>query len=114
MARGRLIVFEGIDGAGKSTQIAHLAAALRAEGRDVLLTAEPTDGVTGKMLRAALGGRDDRSPAEMAALFVLDRIYHNKEIEAALAGGRDVICDRYYYSSLAIRAVFVILNGCAI
>ena len=103
MARGRLIVFEGIDGAGKSTQIAHLAAALRAEGREVQLTAEPTDGTTGKMLRAALAGKEERTPYEMAALFVLDRIYHNKEIEAALAAGRDVICDRYYYSSLAYQ-----------
>lgn len=103
MATGKFIVFEGIDGAGKSTQIAKLAQSLSARGREVLITAEPTDGVTGKMLRAALSGKEQRTPYEMAALFVLDRIYHNKEIAAALAAGKDVICDRYYYSSLAYQ-----------
>ena len=103
MATGKFIVFEGIDGAGKSTQIAKLKESLAARGRDVLITAEPTDGVTGKMLRAALSGKEERTPYEMAALFVLDRIYHNKEIAAALAQGKDVICDRYYYSSLAYQ-----------
>ena len=103
MKTGKFIVFEGIDGAGKSTQIAKLAKALSEKGREVLLTAEPTDGVTGKMLRAALSGKEERTPYEMAALFVLDRIYHNKEIAAALAAGKDVICDRYYYSSLAYQ-----------
>ena len=103
MKQGRFIVFEGIDGAGKSTQIAKLTAALSAMGRQIHTTAEPTDGVTGRMLRAALAGKEERSPAEMAALFVLDRIYHNKEIAAALAQGKDVICDRYYYSSLAYQ-----------
>lgn len=103
MTQGKFIVFEGIDGAGKSTQIGNLAAALIQMGREVHTTAEPTDGVTGKMLRAALSGEDERTPAEMAALFVLDRICHNKEIAAALAQGKDVICDRYYYSSLAYQ-----------
>ncbi len=103
MTTGKFIVFEGIDGAGKSTQIAKLAEGLSKRGREVLITAEPTDGVTGKMLRAALSGKEERTPYEMAALFVLDRIYHNKEIAAALAAGKDVICDRYYYSSLAYQ-----------
>lgn len=103
MAMGKFIVFEGIDGAGKSTQIARLAENLEAAGRRVLVTAEPTDSATGKMLRAALSGKEERTPYEMAALFVLDRIYHNKEIAAALAEGTDVICDRYYYSSLAYQ-----------
>lgn len=103
MNRGRFIVFEGIDGAGKSTQIAALTAALEAMGRTVHQTAEPTALDTGRMLREALGGRAERSPAEMAALFTLDRIAHNREIEDALAKGQDVICDRYYYSSLAYQ-----------
>ena len=104
--RGRFIVFEGIDGAGKTTQIERLAERLRAEGRRVAVTAEPTTSVTGKMLREALAGRDLRTAAEMAALFVLDRINHNVGeggIEQLLADGVDVICDRYYYSSLAYQ-----------
>ncbi len=104
--RGRLIVFEGIDGAGKTTQIRMLAEHLEKQGRRVHITAEPTDSVTGKMLRTALSGRDRRTAAEMAALFVLDRIHHNVGeggIEELLAQGVDVICDRYYYSSLAYQ-----------
>ena len=100
---GRFIVFEGIDGAGKSTQIARLRAALEGMGYAVHQTAEPTDLDTGRMLRAALAGKTARTAAEMAALFTLDRIAHNKEIGEALAAGQIVICDRYYYSSLAYQ-----------
>lgn len=103
MQRGKFIVFEGIDGAGKSTQIAKLASYLQSKGRTVVTTAEPTDHDTGRMLRAALSGDPPRTGAQMAALFVLDRIGHSAEIEALLAAGNDVICDRYYYSSLAYQ-----------
>ncbi len=105
--RGRFIVFEGIDGAGKTTQIELLAKSLQADGRMVYRTAEPTESVTGGLLRDALGGVSRRSAGEMAALFVLDRIFHNVNpvngIEKMLADGVDVICDRYYYSSLAYQ-----------
>ena len=105
--RGRFIVFEGIDGAGKTTQITRLAERFRAEGRRVLVTAEPTVSVTGGLLRDALGGISKRTAGEMAAMFVLDRIFHNVNpvtgIEKMLADGVDVICDRYYYSSLAYQ-----------
>ena len=105
--RGRFIVFEGIDGAGKTTQISLLEAKFRAEGRRVMVTAEPTVSVTGGLLRDALGGISKRTAGEMAAMFVLDRIFHNVNpvtgIEKMLAEGIDVICDRYYYSSLAYQ-----------
>ena len=106
MQQGRFIVFEGIDGCGKSTQIQMLHAALCAKGRQVALTAEPTGHDTGKMLREALSGRVERTPYEMAALFTLDRIVHNKApdgIEKTLEKGIDVLSDRYYYSSLAYQ-----------
>ena len=106
MERGRFIVFEGIDGAGKTTHIPLLAEYLRGKGRRVAVTAEPTDGETGKMLRRALSGAIPSTPCELAALFVLDRIRHNVApggIEALLAAGEDVICDRYYYSTLAYQ-----------
>ena len=106
MERGKFIVLEGIDGCGKSTQIERLAENLRALGRKVTVTAEPTASVSGKMLRTALSGAEKRTASEMAALFVLDRIHHNVAeggIEELLATGSDVICDRYYYSSLAYQ-----------
>ena len=107
MKKGRFIVFEGIDGAGKSTQIELLAAHLQSQGRRVYRTAEPTESVTGGLLRDALGGVSMRTTCEMAALFVLDRIFHNVNpvngIEKMLADGVDVICDRYYYSSMAYQ-----------
>lgn len=106
-SRGRFIVFEGIDGAGKTTQIELLEKHLQALGRRVYRTAEPTESVSGGLLRDALGGVSRRSACEMAALFVLDRIFHNVNpvngIEKMLADGIDVICDRYYYSSLAYQ-----------
>ena len=104
--KGRFIVFEGIDGAGKTTQIERLAARLRAEGRKVAVPAEPTASVSGGLLRDALAGIHKRTACEMAALFVLDRIFHNvgpNGIEAMLTEGYDVICDRYYYSSMAYQ-----------
>ena len=105
--RGRFIVFEGIDGAGKSTPIDLLKQKLQADGRRVYCTAEPTESVSGGLLRDALGGVSKRTTCEMAAMFVLDRIFHNVNpvhgIEKMLADGIDVICDRYYYSSLAYQ-----------
>ena len=105
--RGLFIVFEGIDGAGKSTQIELLKKKLQADGRRVYCTAEPTESVSGGLLRDALGGVSKRTTCEMAAMFVLDRIFHNVNpvhgIEKMLADGVDVICDRYYYSSLAYQ-----------
>ena len=106
-SRGRFIVFEGIDGAGKTTQIDLLVRRLQAAGRRVHRTAEPTESVSGGLLRDALGGVSKRTPSELAALFVLDRIFHNTNpvsgIEVMLAEGIDVVCDRYYYSSLAYQ-----------
>ena len=107
MEKGRFIVFEGIDGAGKSTQIQLLANRLKELGRRVYCTAEPTESVSGGLLRDALGGVSKRTSCELAAMFVLDRIFHNVNpvhgIEKMLADGVDVICDRYYYSTLAYQ-----------
>ena len=105
--KGRFIVFEGIDGAGKTTQIRLLEKYLRDLGHAVYCTAEPTESVSGGLLRDALSGISKRSACEMAALFTLDRIFHNVNpvsgIERMLNDGFDVICDRYYYSSMAYQ-----------
>lgn len=103
----KFIVFEGIDGSGKSTQIRALAKRLRDEGRRVYVTAEPTESVSGGMLRDALSGIAKRSACELASLFLLDRINHNVNpvtgIKKLLDADFDVICDRYYYSTLAYQ-----------
>lgn len=105
--RGKFIVFEGIDGAGKTTQAKLLAKKINESGGKAHLTAEPTELPSGKLLRQALGGEIKKSDCEMALLFALDRVAHNNDpqsgIERLLSDGFDVICDRYYYSSLAYQ-----------
>ena len=107
--RGKFIVFEGIDGAGKSTQIELLRQKLIKDGRKVFITAEPTASVTGGILRDALSGNYKRSASELAAMFLSDRIFHNVNesvgINQALERGFDVISDRYYYSSFAYQGL---------
>ncbi len=105
--QGKFIIIEGLDGSGKTTQITMLEKYLKKRGRRVYVTAEPTGSPTGKLLREALSGVVKKTPCEMAALFVLDRIGHNVDpvsgINKMLDDGYDVICDRYYYSSLAYQ-----------
>ena len=105
--RGRFIVIEGIDGSGKSTHIPMLAKRLMADGRRVYTTAEPTVSLSGGLLRDALSGVSKKTTCEIASMFLLDRIFHNVNpvngIEKFLSEGVDVICDRYYYSSLAYQ-----------
>ena len=107
--RGKFIVFEGIDGAGKSTQIELLRQKLIKDGRKVFITAEPTASVTGGILRDALSGNYKRSASELAAMFLSDRIFHNVNesvgINQALERDFDVISDRYYYSSFAYQGL---------
>ena len=106
-AKGIFIVFEGIDGAGKTTQVELLAQNLASLGREVSLSAEPTTLPSGKAIRRALSGEEKKSECEMAAMFVLDRIAHNINSETGIRAlterGIDVISDRYYYSSLAYQ-----------
>jgi dTMP kinase len=105
MGRGALIALEGVDGAGKTTQARLLAAALEARGLSVVLTREPTKGPYGRQLRRYLAGAARHlSPEEELELFTADRREHVREvIGPALAAGRVVITDRYYYSSAAYQ-----------
>ncbi len=101
MGRIRFIVFEGIDGSGKSTQAKLLARRLEDEGISVLLTAEPSDGPVGQLMRS-LKIRPD--PEEEERLFTEDRRDHvERVILPALRQGRTVICDRYIHSSAAYQ-----------
>lgn len=108
------IVLEGIDGAGTTTQTARLASALRARGRSVYTTREPSDGPIGVLIRQVLTGRvvvpgEPAMPLgweTMAALFAADRLDHvAAEIVPALRGGTVVISDRYDASSVAYQGV---------
>ncbi|MBQ4135469.1 MAG: dTMP kinase [Clostridia bacterium] len=103
MKKGKFIVFDGIDGAGKTTQLDMLARRMTDDGESVYITAEPTGGDIGRLLRSALSGAEKRSECEMAVMFVLDRIAHNAEIEEKINDGVCVLCDRYYHSTLAYQ-----------
>ncbi len=100
---GILIVFDGIDGGGKTTQAKLLADILTAAGETVVLSKEPTDGPWGKQLRAsATTGR--MSLADELHAFTEDRKQHVTNLIApALARGEIVILDRYFYSTIAYQ-----------
>ena len=109
MAKGKLIVFEGLDGSGKGTQIRLLAEKLRAQDVKVYETAEPTQSSTGGIVRDALAGLTPRTAYEMSAMFLADRIFHNVNPKNGIAkyieDGVTVICDRYYYAFFAYQGV---------
>ncbi len=101
---GTLIAFEGIDGCGKSTQLARYAERLRAAGHDVLATREPTDGPWGRKLRAMLRSGESIAPEEELRWFLEDRAEHvEQEITPALEAGRVVLTDRYTLSTVAYQ-----------
>ena len=103
MSKGLFIVIEGIDGTGKSTQTRRLAEWLTSQGHEVVLSREPTDGPWGKKLReSASTGR--LSPEDELQYFLNDRRQHVDElITPALAAGKVVILDRYYFSTMAYQ-----------
>jgi len=101
---GRLVALEGLDGCGKTTQAVRIAAALRARGREVVLTREPTDGPFGRRIRALARNGDPLSAAQERELFTEDRREHVARVIApALAAGRWVLTDRYFLSTVAYQ-----------
>ncbi|MFU8893776.1 MAG: dTMP kinase [Luteolibacter sp.] len=97
------IVIEGIDGTGKSTQAKLLGEWFLANGRQVVLSREPTDGPWGRKLReSAATGRLD--PVDELEYFLNDRRQHVDElILPSLKAGMVVILDRYYFSTMAYQ-----------
>ena len=108
------IVFEGLDGCGKSSQVKLLANHLEKLGKRVNYSCEPTDGPIGKMVRDVLQHRIKTTPKALALLYSADRedhIFHNKTgIAYTTQDGIFEISDRYFYSSLAYQSVNVDYN----
>lgn len=111
---GRFIVFEGIDGSGKSTQIQNVSRVLTEQGMNVYTTFEPTDGPVGKLIRQMLSGNIKVDQRTIASLFAADRTDHlTHEINGMkekVDQGEIVLCDRYYFSSYAYHSGHVDLE----
>ena len=104
MRRGVLIVFEGIDGAGKSTQAELLKKKLLAKGYDVVYFREPTKSRWGREIRKKALHPDSLTPEEELDLFQKDRRENvEKNLKPALEKKKIVILDRYYYSTIAYQ-----------
>ena len=102
--KGCFIVFEGIDGGGKSTQIKMLSEYFKNGGYEVELNMEPTQASIGNLLWTYMRSKDRSfTPETEALLFAADRIEHGKVIMKALEEGKIIISDRYIHSSLAYQ-----------
>lgn len=102
------MVFEGLDGSGKTTQMARIQKRLTRMGIHAVTTCEPTSGPVGTLIRQILKGRITMDPRTLAALFAADRTDHlvapDTGVKALMKKGRIVLCDRYYFSSYAYHA----------
>jgi dTMP kinase len=103
MKLGRFISFEGIDGAGKSTQHAWLVNYLREQGRNVVATREPGGTPLGEKLRALLLAEPMHLETEALLMFAARREHLAEVIEPALARGDWVVCDRFVDASFAYQ-----------
>ena len=102
MTRGRLIAFEGLDQSGKQTQALRLRQALEAEGLQVVSFDFPDYRTPiGQEIGTALKGGRAFPPDCLQLLYVANRCEHRPAIEAALAAGQWVVCDRWVASSIA-------------
>ncbi len=100
---GLFISFEGIDGAGKSTHIDGLAAAFKAQGRQVTLTREPGGTPLAEKLRVMVLHDAMDSLTEALLIFAARRDHLQNVIEPALARGDVVLCDRFTDATFAYQ-----------
>lgn len=114
MQRGKFIVFEGIDGSGKSTQVKLLTERLKEEQQAVYQTFEPTNSPIGSLIRNMLYGRIQGDEKTMAALYLADRLDHIQNdtngMLKYLEAGNHVVSDRYYFSSYAYHVPYVSMD----
>lgn len=102
--RGRFITLEGIDGAGKSTQIDAVAAALRSRGLPMVLTREPGGTALGEALRDLILSQPMTAETETLLLFAARAEHLARVIRPALAAGQWVLCDRFTDATYAYQA----------
>lgn len=102
MKKGKFIVIEGIDGSGSSTQAVRINQFLQNHKIKSHLTKEPTNYLIGGLIRSWLTGDWSSSAMCLQLLFVADRAHHlEKEIIPMLEKNIHVVCDRYYFSTVA-------------
>ena len=103
------IVFEGLDGAGTTTQIRNLAKYYEFNKREYTITREPTSNPIGELVRKVLQKKVETTPEALAFLYAADRSDHlynpSYGIARLLEEGRIVMSDRYFYSSIAYQSV---------
>lgn len=112
--KGHFIVFEGIDGSGKSTQISLLKENIEKHAINCMTTREPSDGPVGTLLRQFLTGRIAGDESTIAALFAADRLDHlNNPVNGVcrkIEDGITILSDRYLLSNYAYQSVRVPLD----
>ncbi len=108
---GRFIVFEGIDGVGKTTQSKLLADNLQKEGFPVLLTVEPGGTSFGRYIKKILTEQPDLHPTTRLMLFMAARRENVALVREALSAGTHVICDRFLWSTLAYQGSMGVSTG---
>lgn len=102
--RGRFITFEGIDGAGKSTQIQVVADTLRARGIELVITREPGGTPLAETLRTLVLNEPMDAATETLLLFAARSDHVERVLRPALAAGRWVLCDRFTDATYAYQA----------
>ena len=111
-SRGVLVVLEGIDGSGKTTQARSLLRRLRYRGHKAVFFREPTRGKWGRTIKKLAARADSLTPEEELDLFVKDRRENvEKNLRPALESGRVVVLDRYYFSTIAYQGAKGIDTG---
>lgn len=103
MEKGKLIIFEAVDGAGKTTQLELAIQELKAQGYNVVSTREPGGTDIGEKIRELLLSDTIRDKTTEAFLFASARTEHNLKIRNWIKQGKIVLCDRHYLSSLVYQ-----------
>jgi dTMP kinase len=104
LKKGVLIVFDGIDGTGKTTQAKRLLATLQKKGADAVYFREPSDSRWGIAIKTKAGIADSLKPEEELDLFLKDRKENvEKNLKPALLEKKVIVLDRYYFSTIAYQ-----------